>query len=103
MLRLWDNLGSGADSFNYTLRFSFQDLALPLNAIGLQDTSNLIAGSVLVNLIDRDTFELALRDVQFSPGFTYADIGISVPEPGTLSLLLLSALAMFAFRREILR
>src|SRR5262245_28651271 len=27
LLRLWDNLGTGADSFNYTLRFSLANLA----------------------------------------------------------------------------
>jgi hypothetical protein len=100
LLRLWDNLGTGADAFNYTLRFSFSDLALPLSGIALQDTSNLIAGNLFVNLIDGHTFELALRDVQFSPGFTSADVGISVPEPGTLSLFALGVLALFALRRR---
>jgi hypothetical protein len=38
--------------------------------------------------------------VQFSPGFTYADVGISVPEPVTLSLLVLGALATVALRRR---
>ena len=32
VLRLWDNLGTGTDVFNYTLQFSFADLALPLGA-----------------------------------------------------------------------
>jgi len=98
LLRLWDNLGTGADYFNYTLRFSFQDLALPLNAIMLKDTSNLISGTLFVNIIDRDTFELTLRDVGFSPGFTYADIGISIPEPQTLALFMLGLLATIALR-----
>jgi hypothetical protein len=99
LVRLWDNLGTGADYFNYTLRFSFSDLAVPLSAFALQDTSNLIGGNLFVNLIDGDTFELGLRDVQFSPGFTYADVGLSVPEPGTLPLLALGVLAMVASRR----
>ena len=98
LLRLWDNIGTAADYFNYTLRFSFQDLALPLNAIWLQDTSHLIGGNLFVTPIDRDTFELTLRDVGFSPGFTYADIGIAVPEPQTLALLVLGLLATVAFR-----
>lgn len=100
LLRLWDNLGTGADSFNYTLRFSFPDLGMPISAIGLQDASNLLAGNLLINLIDGDTFELALRDVQFAAGFTYADIGISVPEPQTLPLLALGMLALAALRRR---
>src|SRR5262245_9951595 len=41
LVRLWDNLGTGADEFNYTLRFSFADLASPLHGIWLQDASKL--------------------------------------------------------------
>lgn len=100
VLRLWDNLGSGADYFNYTLRFSFSDLAGPLSAIWLQDTSSLIGGNLFVSLIDNDTFQLELRDVQFSPGFTYADVGVSVDEPATLPLLALGVLAALAWRRR---
>ncbi len=100
LVRLWDNLGTGADYFNYTLRFSFPDLALPLNSIWLRDTSNLIGGNLFVNLIDDSTFELRLRDVQFRPGFTYADVGLSVPEPGTLLLLVLGVLASVALHRR---
>jgi hypothetical protein len=100
LVRLWDNLGTGADSFSYTLRFSFSGLASLLSAVGLQDTSNLIGGNLFVNLIDGNTFELALRDVQFSPGFTYTDVGISVPEPRTLSLFALGMLATVALRRR---
>jgi PEP-CTERM motif len=104
LLRLWDNLGSGADLFNYTLQFSFSDLALPLSALSLEDTSNLLGGNVFVNIIDGDTFELALHNVQFSPGFTSADVGISVPEPDTLLLLALGLLtAALGLRREQLR
>ena len=101
LLRLWDNLGTGADDFNYTLRFSFSDLASSVSAIQLQDTSNIIGGNLFVNLIDSNTFELALRDVRFRPGFTSADVGISIPEPGTLPLLVLGALlATVAWRRR---
>jgi hypothetical protein len=101
LLRLWDNLGTGDDVFNYSLRFSFSDLALSLSEIGLENTSNLIGGNLFVNLIDSHTFELALRDVQFRPGFTYADVGLSVPEPGTLPLLAFGVLlATVAWRRR---
>lgn len=100
VLRLWDNLGSGADLFNYTLRFSFADLAGPLDGIWLQDTSSILGGSLLVSIIDSDTFELQLHDVQFSPGFSHADVGISVDEPATLPLLALGLLAALAWRRR---
>lgn len=100
VVRLWDNLGSGADVFNYTLRFSFVDLAWPLESIGLQDTSNLLGGNLFVSIIDSDTFELQLRDLQFSPGFTFADVGLSVDEPSTLPLLALGLLAAVAWRRR---
>jgi hypothetical protein len=100
VLRLWDNLGTGADLFNYTLRFSFVDLAWPLENIWLQDTTNVLGGNLFVSIVDSSTFELQLRDVQFRPGFSYADVGISVDEPATLPLLALGLLAAVAWRRR---
>ncbi len=100
VVRLWDNLGTGADLFNYTLRFSFPDLALPLDEIWLRDTSNVLGGSLFVSIIDSDTFELQLRDLQFSPGFTYAEVGLSVDEPATLPMLMLGVLAVVWWRRH---
>ena len=100
VLRLWDNLGTGADLFNYTLQFSFVDLAWPLENIWALNTSNLTGGNLFFAILDNDTFELQLRDVRFSPGFTYADVGISVDEPATLPLLALGLLAAFALRRR---
>jgi MYXO-CTERM domain-containing protein len=100
VLRLWDNLGTGADLFNYTLRFSFADLTGPLSGIWLQDTTSLLGGNLFVSILDSDTFELQLRDVRFSPGFTHADVGISVDEPATLPLLALGLLAAVAWRRR---
>jgi MYXO-CTERM domain-containing protein len=100
VLRLWDNLGTGADVFNYTLRFSFVDLTWPLDAIWLHDTSSVLGGNLFVSILDSHTFELQLRDVQFSPGFSHADVGISVDEPATSSLLALGLLAAVAWRRR---
>lgn len=100
VLRLWDNLGTGADLFNYTLRFSFVDLAWPLESIELLNGSSLIGGNLFVSILDSHGFELHLRDLQFSPGFSYADVGITVPEPPTLPLLALGMLGAFAWRRR---
>jgi hypothetical protein len=100
VLRLWDNLGTGTDYFNYTLRFSLAGLALSLESIWLQDTSNLLGGNLFVSIVDSSTFLLELRDVQFRPGFTYADVGITVDEPATLPLLALGMLAAVSWRRR---
>lgn len=99
LLRLWDNLGSGADLFNYTLQFSFAGLNGFLSSIQLNDVSAVTGGDLLVRLIDDDTFELTLRNVQFAAGFSYADIGIGVDEPSLLALFALG-LAFAARRRR---
>jgi len=96
LLRLWDNLGAGEDYFNYTLRFSFSGLVGPLANVWLQDASNLTGGDLLVSIVDVDTFELALREVRFAPGFTYADVGISVDEPPTVALFVLGLVGVLA-------
>ena len=100
VLRLWDNLGTGQDLFNYTLQFSLVDLAWPLENIWALNTSSLSGGDLFFAILDNNTFELQLRDVRFNPGFTYADVGISVDEPSTLPLLALGLLAAFAWRRR---
>jgi hypothetical protein len=92
LLRLWDNLGTGDDLFNYTLRFSFAGLGASLANIQLVDVSALTGGDLLFNIVDDSTFDLVLRDVQFSPGFSHADLGVSVDEP---SMMVLFALGMF--------
>ena len=101
LLRLWDNLGSGDDLFNYSLRFTFTDIAL--NGIQYRDVSGLTGGDLFFNVIDSNTFELGLRDVQFAPGFSHADLGVSVDEPSTLTLFAVGiflALGGFATRRR---
>jgi len=100
VLRLWDNLGTGADYFNYTLQFSFSNLAAPLSGIWLQDAGSVVGGKLLVSLIDSNTFQLQLRGLQFTPGFSYADVAVSVDEPATLPLLVLGVLAAVAWRRR---
>jgi len=96
LLRLSDNLGTGNDDFNYTLRFAFSGLAAPLASLRLQDVSNLTAGNVFFNILDRDTFELSLRDVRFAPGFTFADVAITVDEPPAVALLVLGLMGLLA-------
>ena len=99
VLRLWDNLGTGADLFNYTLRFSFTGLNGMLADIQLSDVSALTGGDLLFKILDGNTFELTLRDVRFAAGFSYADLGIAVDEPSLLALFMLG-LAYAARRRR---
>jgi hypothetical protein len=84
LLRLWDNLGTGDDLFNYSLRFTFAGLELA--SIQNLDVSGLTGGDLFFNIIDSNTFELGLRDVQFVPGFSHLDLALSVDEPATLPL-----------------
>ena len=100
LLRLWDNLGTGDDLFNYTLRFSFSGLGGALAGIQLADVSALTGGDLLFSIIDDDTFELALRDVRFSPGFSHADLGVSVDEPSMAALFALGLFGAYLARRR---
>lgn len=95
-LRLWDNLGTGEDDFNFTLRFAFADLAGALIDIGRADVRNLIRGDLSVSILDRNTFELTLHDVRFEPGFTSLDLSITVAEPPALALLALGLIGLLA-------
>ncbi len=85
LLRLWDNLGSGDDLFNYSLRFSFTGLE-GLNHINYGDLGSVTSGDILFNVINGNSFELQLRDVQFAPGFSHADLMLAVDEPSMLAL-----------------
>jgi hypothetical protein len=85
LLRLWDNLGTGDDLFNYSLRFTFTGLDA-LSGFEYRDVSALAGGDLLFSVIDSNTFELALRDVKFVPGFSHADLGLAVDEPPMLPL-----------------
>jgi hypothetical protein len=100
LLRLWDNLGTGDDLFNYTLRFSFVSLGGPLRDIQFRDVTGLAGGDLLFSIIDANTFELALTNVQFDPGFSHADLALSVDEPATLALIVLGLIGAFAARRR---
>jgi len=100
LLRMWDNLGTGDDLFNYTLQFSFTGLGVPLAHIQLVDASALTGGDLLFSVIDANTFELALRNVQFAPGFSHADLGVAVDEPSILALFALGLVFTYAARRR---
>lgn len=100
LLRLWDNLGTGDALFNYTLQFSFTDLSDPLSDIQFVDASALTGGSLLFSIIDHNTFELTLQDVQFAPGFSHADLGLSVDEPSMLALFAIGLIFTYAARRR---
>ena len=100
LVRLWDNLGTGEDLFNYTLRFSFPSLGGPIRDIRFRDASALAGGSLLFSIVDPNTFELALTNVQFAPGFSHTDISLSVDEPPMLALFTLGVFGAFAARRR---
>jgi len=101
LLRLWDNLGTGDDLFNYSLRFTFTGIAMM--SVQSLDLSSITSGDLLFNLIDSNTVELGLRDVQFAPGFSHADLALAVDEPSTLPLFavgIFAALGACATRRR---
>jgi hypothetical protein len=100
LLRLWDNLGTGEDLFNYTFQFSFTGLAGSLADIHLVDVSALTSGNLLFSIIDDDTLQLSLRDMTFASGFSHADLGVSVPEPSSLALFALGILGVIVARRS---
>ena len=58
LLRLFDNLGTGDDLFNDTLRFSFTGLGATLANIKLVDASALTGGNLLFSIVDGHTFSL---------------------------------------------
>jgi hypothetical protein len=98
LLRLWDNLGTGADDFNYTLRFSL--VGLSFAAVTFNDVSSLTAGQLLANIINGDTLELVLRDVRFAPGFSHADLNVAVDEPSMVGLFALGLFGAYLARRR---
>jgi len=100
VLRLFDNLGTGDDLFNFTLRFSFAGLSGLLANIHLLDASALTGGNLLFSIIDGNTFQLALHDVKFAPGFSHADLGLSVDEPSMLALFALGIMVACMARRR---
>jgi len=95
LLRLWDNLGTGDDLFNYSLRFTFT--GLDLAGIHYLDASSLTGGDLLFSIIDSNTVELGLRDVRFAAGFSHVDLAVSVDEPSTLPLLAVGIFLGLAF------
>lgn len=100
LMRLWDNLGTGDDLFNYTFQFSFTGLGGPLADIHLVDVSALTSGNLLFSIINDNTMQLELRDVKFASGFSYADLGVSVAEPASLTLFALGMLGVLVARRR---
>jgi hypothetical protein len=95
LLRLWDNLGTGDDLFNYSFSFTFSGIAL--GGIRNLDVSNLTGGDLFFNVIDSNTFELGLRDVRFAPGFSHVDLALSVDEPATLPLFAVGIILALAY------
>jgi hypothetical protein len=100
LMRLWDNLGTGDDLFNYTFQFSFTGLGGSLAGIHLLDVSALTGGNLLFSVIDNNTFQLALDDVKFAPGFSHADLALAVDEPSMLALFALGIVIVGVARRH---
>ena len=99
LLRLWDNLGAGDDVFNYALQFSFTGLAGQLSGMQPFDVNVLTAGSLLFSIVDHDTFQLVLHNVQFASGFSHVDLSIQVDEPSMLALFAFGIVGVFFVRR----
>ncbi len=100
-LDVYDNTGTGLLAGTTVLQFSFAGLAASLGAFSLGDLSQVAGGSITAQLLDGQTLQLTLTDVQFSSAnfSSFSAQVSSVPEPTPLALLA-AGLGLMAWRRR---
>lgn len=89
-IQVWNNSGSAALAGSYTLTFSFAGLGLPITGFTALDLSEILGGSISLQLLDSHTVGLTLNQVAFSSefgSFTTQLAARTLPEPGSLALL----------------
>jgi hypothetical protein len=100
-LTLWDDQGLGLLAGSHVLRLDFDALSAALGSVQWLDLSQLLGGRLDGVVIDPDSLELRLQDLQFSAPFGAIELQLHrVPEPATPGLVLGAALAAGALRRR---
>ncbi len=89
-IQVWNNSGSAGLAGSYTLTFSFAGLGLPITGFTALDMSEVLGGSISLQLLDAHTVGLTLNQVGFDSqfgSFTTQLAARALPEPGSLALL----------------
>lgn len=102
LLQLYDNGGAGLAG-STVLLFDFAGLAAPLTDVGI-DLSTLLGGSISASLIDGDTLQITLTDLNLGDQFVPLNLQLraqaqDLPEPTPLALLAVAALGAALTRR----